>query len=129
MSFDGLMDTYSVSKYICSKLAGENFTIHFHESIQSNSAHIKLDYGLQNTIRISDTPGPKHYGYKFNVVVGLRQSHYIDFDGHKRYYYSVEDMDEMLDNIVKQRNSRVYYAGEEGLLIQVLVFVICLSFD
>lgn len=102
-----IYNTYTVSKYLIDKLTENNFTLHLHESIQTNSAHIKMDYGAANSIRIADTPGKTKFGHKFNVVVGSRQS----YENEGKFYYTPEDLEDMVAALVKNRNSRRNFVG------------------
>jgi len=102
-------NTYTVSKFLVEKLSVENFTLHLHESIQTNSAHIKMDYGVANSIRVADTPGKTKFGHKFNVIIGLRQSH--EKDG--CFYYAPDDLEDMVADLIKNRNTRRNFVGTE----------------
>jgi hypothetical protein len=104
-----IYNTYTVTKYLLDNLVKENFTMHLHESIQTNSAHIKLDYGAANSIRIADTPGKHKFAHKFNVVIGLRETY--ERDG--SIYYTPVDLDRMVQDITTNRNNRRNFVGVE----------------
>ena len=73
----------------------KGFILQYYVAYSTNSCYIKLDYGISNSIRISDHKGKDKYPYKFNLMMDLDKSY--EEDG--RYYYSVKDYEKMLLDI------------------------------
>jgi len=113
-----IYNTYNVSQYLLNRLSNENFTLHLHESIQTNSAHIKMDYGAANSIRIADTPGKAKFAHKFNVVIGLRQTH----EANGVMYFSPDDLEEMIAQVITNRNNRRNFVGVEKYETNILAY-------
>ena len=78
------------------------FILQYYEAYSTSSCYIKLDYGLSNSIRISDHTGKEKYPYKFNLMLGLDKSY--EEDG--RLYYSEKDYDKMIKDIKDFRDSQ-----------------------
>lgn len=73
----------------------KGFILQYYVAYSTNSCYIKLDYGISNSLRISDHKGKDKYPYKFNLMMNLDKSY--EEDG--RYYYSVKDYDKMILDI------------------------------
>ena len=73
----------------------KGFILQYYVAYSTNSCYIKLDYGISNSIRISDHKGKDKYPYKFNLMMDLDKSY--EEDG--RYYYSIKDYDKMILDI------------------------------
>ena len=74
--------------------------LHYLKAYSTSSRYIKLDFGVCKSIRIADHRGIEKYKYTFNLMLGLDKSY--EEDG--RYYYSLEDMDKMVKDIIKYRD-------------------------
>ena len=73
----------------------KGFILQYYVAYSTNSCYIKLDYGISNSLRISDHKGKDKYPYKFNLMMDLDKSY--EEDG--RYYYSIKDYDKMILDI------------------------------
>ena len=47
----------NLADYIAKRLISEGFTVQRYNAYTTNSIYLKLDYGVCNSIRISDHPG------------------------------------------------------------------------
>ena len=80
----------------------EGFILQYYSAYSTSSCYIKLDYGVSNSIRISDHKGKDKYLYKFNLMLDLNKSY--ENDG--RYYYSIDDYNKMIFDIKKFRDEQ-----------------------
>ena len=48
---------------MCELLLEKGFIVQRYDSVTTNSIYLKLDYGMCNSIRISDHKGKKHLSY------------------------------------------------------------------
>lgn len=85
----------------------KGFILQYYEAYSTSSCYIKLDYGISNSIRISDHKGKDKYPYKFNLMMDLDKSY--EEDG--RYYYSVKDYEKMLLDIKKFKDEQLNKYG------------------
>ena len=81
-------------------LERKGFILYYLKAYSTTSCYIKLDFGVCNSIRIADHKGIEKYRYTFNLMIGLDKSY--EEDG--RYYYSVNDFDKMVNDILAYRN-------------------------
>lgn len=80
------MKQKEIAEYIATKLLEQGFIIHRYDSYTTSSIYLKLDYGLMNSIRISDHKGKKHLSYRYNVESGVKVAKwYKDDKGFWRY--------------------------------------------
>lgn len=81
------------------RLDKEGFILHYLQAYSTNSCYIKMDFGVCKSIRIADHKGIDKYAYTFNLMLGLDKSY--EEDG--RYYYSLDDLEKMIQNIKTHR--------------------------
>jgi len=79
------------------------FILQYYEAYSTSSCYIKLDNGVSSSIRISDHKGKDKYPYRFNLMIGLDKS-YVD---NGRYFYSVDDYDNMIKDIIQFREDQL----------------------
>src|SRR5690242_18740705 len=66
-----------------------------YDAYTTNSVYLKFDYGVANSVRISDHNGKKHLSYRFNLLTTLDGS-YAELEGeHPHYYYTPDDFDRL----------------------------------
>lgn len=92
------------------KLKSAGISILRYDAYSTNSIYLKLDFGVCNSIRISDHKGKKHLKYRYNLIQGLDQS-YKDMDKFIRYYYADKDLFYMIDRIISDRDSKLAKYG------------------
>ncbi len=99
-----------LTKYIIKQLKEAGFTIQKYEAYSSNSVYLKLDYGVSNSIRISDHHGKKHLQYRYNILANVEEP-YITEKNHPRYYYPFEEVDMMIERIIETRDKKITSYG------------------
>ena len=57
----------ALADFITGQLIREGFVVQRYDSCTSDSIYLKLDYGVCNSIRISDHQGKKHLKYRYNI--------------------------------------------------------------
>ncbi len=92
---------------ILEKLNQYGFILQYYEAYSTSSCYIKLDNGVSNSIRIADHKGKDKYPYRFNLMIGLDKSY--EEDG--RYYYSIEDYEKMIQDIINFRDEQLEKFG------------------
>lgn len=90
-------------------LKSNNFIIQRYDSYSTDSIYLKLDYGMCNSIRISNHKGKKHLNYMYNLVLDGCNSYYIkNTDGkYTRHYYSLDNMDLLISHILENRTEKL----------------------
>ena len=104
---------------LISRLKAAGFIIQRYNSYSTNSVYLKLDYGVCNSIRISDHRGKKHLAYRYNFLVEGIPSHtpyYCDKtkEGWKRHYYQITSIDTFIEQLKKDYKSKIEFLGPRG---------------
>ena len=58
---------------MCELLLEKGFIVQRYDSVTTNSIYLKLDYGMCNSIRISDHKGKKHLSYMYNLRSDIKK--------------------------------------------------------
>lgn len=81
------------------------FTIQRYDAHKTDSIYLKLDYGVCNSIRISDHPGKRHLQYRYNLIIGgevnIIEEEYI------RYFYNEETYGDLLCLIIFDKKAKL----------------------
>lgn len=101
------MNTPKIMFKLVDILDNKGFILHYYKAITTDSCYIKLDFGLANSIRVANHRGKEKYKYRFNLMLNLDKS-YVE-DG--RNYYSVNDFDKMVEDIVNFKNNQLNKYG------------------
>ena len=103
--------TKDLADYITGRLLEEGFVVQRYDAYSTNSIYLKLDYGVCNSIRISDHQGKKHLKYKYNI--GSYVDRFIEVkDRTTRIYYRSSRAENMIKRIVKDRDFKKSWYGE-----------------
>lgn len=102
-----------MAKYIQKQLVDKGFTIQRLDAQTTKSIYLKLDYGLCNSIRISDHSGKKEYSYRFNILKEMPQKsvHYFTNGKFPRSFYSFDMVDKMIEDIVARKDEQLIKFG------------------
>ena len=98
--------------YIIKMLQTRDFVIQRYDSYTSDSVYIKLDYGVANSIRISDHEGKSHLRYRYNVIIGGEDN--IIEDEYIRYYFNESSIDNLLNQILFDKTAKIAKYGAKG---------------
>lgn len=72
--------------------------VQYYESYTTNSIYIKMDYGVLNSIRISDHHGKKHLAYRYEIGPHIRKTH-IKHGRWTRKYYTTQHLHTLFRDI------------------------------
>lgn len=111
------MTIQEIADYVCRQLAGK-VIIHRYDSFTTNSVYLKFDYGAANSLRISDHPGKKHLGYRFNIDT-YRKKYKLAYSqsGYKEYHYPEKKINKAIDDILEAKKTRVRcYEDYDGIV-------------
>lgn len=96
-------------KELIKRLKQENFLIQYYHSMTSESIYLKLDYGVCNSIRISNHRGNPKLCYRYNFQENMTQKSIVEYKGSNglpRYFSSFENMEEMVQLIIRHRQAK-----------------------
>lgn len=103
------MDIKTIADFIIQTLKSNGFTIHRYDAYSTNSIYIKLDWGVCNSIRISDHNGKKYLKYRYNVIIDGNDKSVKD--GYQRYYYNQNSINEMLSKVIQDKQEKIERYG------------------
>lgn len=102
-----------IAEKIIFELKKENFIIHRYDSFSSKSIYLKLDYGVSNSIRISDHPGKSHLSYRFNIQSDIEKIKTVK-GKYEKIYYPIEKVNKLLEDIKKHKKEKIDKYGEKN---------------
>lgn len=100
--------------YIIDKLKVQGIVIHRYNAYSTNSIYLKLDYGVCNSIRISDHSGKQHLSYRYNIGTDLTRDTRVN-NGYIQHYYAMYEVDLMIDKIIDDRPVKIRKAFGRGV--------------
>lgn len=101
-----------IATELCDRFLDEGFRVQRYDAYSTKSIYIKLDYGVSNTIRISDHKGYDHLSYKYNVRLDIQNDYREkDKNGYLRYYIAPKNIDTLIQHIVNEKNTRIRRIG------------------
>lgn len=99
-----------IADYLTASLTAAGVKILRMESESTKSIYLKIDYGVCNTIRISD-----HYSRKCRYNIGPYISHFkVEHGRYDRYYYQSKRCDELTRRILKDRRTLLKRYGRRN---------------
>jgi hypothetical protein len=102
---------------IISKLKAEGVTLQRYDSYTTKSVYLKLDYGVCNSIRISDHRGKKHLQYRYNLLKDCRKVERRKTpEGWYKFFFPFTKVDMMIHEIIETRKRKLLRYGLDGYL-------------
>jgi len=98
---------------IAKRLIANGFTVQRYNAYTTNSIYLKLDYGVCNSIRISDHPGKKYLKYRYNIGTFVKE-YRKEKDKFDRFYYRSDKSKNMIKKIIEDREAKKLRYGESG---------------
>lgn len=101
-----------IATELCDKFLEENFVVQRYDAHSTQSIYIKLDYGVSNTIRLSDHKGYDYLSYKYNIRMDISKD-YVEKDknGYIRYYIAPQNIDTFIQHTIRERETRIRRIG------------------
>lgn len=105
----------SLADSIAKRLIEEGFTVQRYNAYTTNSIYLKLDYGVCNSIRISDHPGKRYLKYRYNIGSFVKE-YRKEKDKFDRFYYRADKSKNMIKKIIEDREAKKSRYGEDGYI-------------
>ena len=103
-----------IANKIQNKLLNEGFIIHRYNAYSTNSIYLKLDYGVGNSIRISDHRGKRHLQYRYNVLTTVKNPYEkTSAGGYTMLYYNPNSVDDMVRQIIGVRENKLAIKSQD----------------
>lgn len=87
---------------IANRLIRKGFVVYRYDAYSTNSIYLKLDFGVCNSIRISDHYGKKHLKYRYNIGADIKKIE-TKQDQYPRHYFPASEVDRLIQKIVEDR--------------------------
>lgn len=97
---------------IIEKLLAAGFVIYRYDAYSTNSIYLKLDFGVCNSIRISDHEGKGYLKYRYNIGTHIKKR-CTKQDKYPRNYYPVSEVEQMVKDIIADRDEKLKKYGKE----------------
>lgn len=98
---------------IAERLIAEGFIVQRHDAHTTNSIYLKLDYGICSFIRISSHVGKGYLKCRYNIGPFVDEFREVK-DGHKWFYYRADKAEDMVAQILKDRDLKLSRYGCES---------------
>lgn len=85
-------------------------TVQRYDAFTTNSVYLKFDYGVANSVRISDHMGKLSRSNRFNLLKNIDHS-YVEMDRYLKYFYCTNDLEKLVADIIQNRNDQVEKYG------------------
>ncbi|GGH46174.1 hypothetical protein GCM10008014_08660 [Paenibacillus silvae] len=102
-----------LAKQVVKAAKEHGFVVQRYDAYSTQSVYLKLDYGVSNSIRISNHAGKKHLAYRFNLLTDITES-YKQQGTHQRNFYCHEDVQLLINDIVRHRQAQIERYGRES---------------
>ena len=91
-------ETKNVALAIQERLKSNGYIVHRLDDYLNRTIILKVDFGLLDTIRISEKADKYDYPYKYNVRMDLKK-YRVEDEKKVRYFFPYNDYDKMFDII------------------------------
>ena len=114
------MNYYELNKIaeeIIEQLKGK-VVIHRYDATSTNSIYLKFDYGVANSLRISDHCGKYHLRYRFNILLDQTEPSYsIERNGCEMRFFPPNEIDALVAEILKSKEDKIaYYTNYDSVV-------------
>lgn len=92
------------------QLIKAGFIVLRYDALSTDSVYLKLDYGVCNSIRISDHEGKVHLKYRYNIGPHIKKRK-AEMDVFPRYYYPMWDVAALMKQILSDRAGKLKHYG------------------
>jgi len=104
-----------IARYVMRALLADGFKIQYYEAFGTNSLYIKLDYGVCNSIRISDHEGKGYLSYRYNIRTDISK-YFVKYDrkGLVKLFYPLDKVDGLIHDInIAKASKLMQYGGKK----------------
>lgn len=89
---------------------GDTFIIQRYDSVTSRSVYLKFDYGVCNSLRLSDHEGKPYYSYKFNIGTHIERIRRVE-EEYTRFYYPEHETERFFRDVIELKESIIQSYG------------------
>ena len=83
-----------------------------YDAYSTNSIYLKFDYGVCNSLRISDHKGKKHLSYRYNLMKGVNKAFTTRTSkGWEMHFYPLSQAQNLAHKILADREQKIINYG------------------
>ena len=101
-----------IAEQVSAELLKNGFVIQRYDAYSTDSIYLKIDYGVCNSIRISDHPGKRHLKYRYNIGSFVKRPK-RERDQFERIYFRAEGAKDLVRQVMKDREEKMRRFGEK----------------
>lgn len=105
------MDYKKVADYAIEIMKGQGVVVQRYDAKSTQSIYLKFDYGIANSLRISDHEGRNKLTYKYNIRGDIEKYHFHGKGATEANFYPLTDVDACLKKILLARYSKIAGLG------------------
>lgn len=94
-----------IAQAVIDRLTGK-VIIHRYDAYTTNSIYLKFDYGVANSLRISDHPGKRYLKYRYNILTSQKRKEVKKDRGFDRIYYSPDMVNAVCRDILHAKEEK-----------------------
>lgn len=102
-----------ITNELISLLLKEGFIIQRYDAYSTDSIYLKLDYGMCNSIRISNHEGKQHLNYKYNLRADIN-SYQVKRREYTMYLYPFKNLNRLVKDIKEDKQKKIDKNGVLG---------------
>lgn len=107
-----------IAEKVIGRLRGK-VIIHRYDAFSTNSIYLKFDYGVANSLRISDHKGKKYLKYRYNILITQKIKRTERDCGFERIYYAPDMISALCRDILSSKREKQYrYRDYDGIVNQ-----------
>ncbi|MBN6205560.1 AAA family ATPase [Ralstonia pickettii] len=102
-----------MAEYVVESLLEFDFIVQRYDSYSSKSIYLKLDYGVCNSIRISDHKGKKYLKYRYNLLSDRTGVNRHNNGEYPRNFYGFDHVETLLSDIQEDKSEKLMKYGSD----------------
>lgn len=109
-------DLNEIAEKVIEQLRGK-VIIHRYDAYTTSSIYLKFDFGVANSLRISDHYGKRYLKYRYNILTTQKSKQVKKDCGFERIYYSPEMVNAVCRDILAAKEvKKNKYKDYDGLV-------------
>jgi hypothetical protein len=97
--------------YVVDLMKGQGVIVQRYDALSTLSIYLKFDYGIANTLRISDHRGKDKLSYKYNIRTDVNEFYQVGEGATEMNFYPFDQVDACLKKILLARYGKIAQYG------------------
>lgn len=96
----------AIAEKVTTEMKKAGVIVHRYDAFTTSSIYLKFDYGVANSLRISNHPGKKYLRYRYNILTDQKAKAEKMDNGFKRIFYSPAMINAVCRDILQSREEK-----------------------